>query len=169
MSTAQAAPERARCIYCRTEVAVPASYAHGDHIKCGSCGTQHKVFRGDVLRLVIADVAPLKDALRDTEIRIERLEDELRGARASVGIGVNGLAFGVVYAIYQVGTQEMTLSTTLLWKSAAIAIVVGVPLELVNYLFLAKRRRMTQLSEEIEVLRSEARQLDQKIREASRR
>jgi hypothetical protein len=86
-----------------------------------------------------------------------------------VGIGVNGLAFGVVYAIYQVGTQEMTLSTTLLWKSAAIAIVVGVLLELVNYLFLAKRRRMTQLSEEIEVLRSEARQLDQKIREASRR
>jgi hypothetical protein len=169
MSTGHAAPERARCVYCRTEVVVPASYAHGDHIKCGSCGTKHKVYRGEVLRLVIADVAPLKEALRDVELRIERLEDELRGARASIGLGVNGLAVGVVYALYQVGTQEVEFSAALIWKSVAVALVVGVLLELLNYLFLAKRRRITQLSDEIEVLRSEGRQLDQKIREASRR
>jgi DNA-directed RNA polymerase subunit RPC12/RpoP len=159
----------ARCVNCRSEVTVPERYAHGDHIKCGTCGTQHKVLRGDVLRLVIADVAPLKEALRDTEVRIERLEDELRGARASMGIGVNGLAVGVVYAIYQVGVHGTTPSGELLIKSIAIALVVGFLLEFTNYLFLAKRRRMTQLTEEIEVLSDEARQLDQKIREASRR
>jgi hypothetical protein len=169
MSTVHAAPERARCVYCRTEVVVPASYAHGDHIKCGSCGTKHKVYRGEVLRLVIADVTPLKDALRDVEVRIERLEDELRGARASIGVGVNGLAVGVVYALYQLGTQDALISTALLWKSVAIAVVVGILLELANYLFLAKRRRIMQLSDEIDVLRAEGRQLDQKIREASRR
>ena len=37
---------------------------------------------------------------------VERLEDEIRGARRSFGIGVNGLGIGVAYAIYQVALKE---------------------------------------------------------------
>ena len=63
--------ERARCVHCRSDITVPPSYAHGDHIKCGTCATKHKVVRGDVLRLVIADVAPLREALFDNRRQIE--------------------------------------------------------------------------------------------------
>jgi hypothetical protein len=42
-------PHKARCINCRSDIAVPATYAHDDFIKCGTCGMQHKVIRGDVL------------------------------------------------------------------------------------------------------------------------
>ena len=35
--------QKARCVHCREDVTVPDHYAHGDHVKCGACGTKHKV------------------------------------------------------------------------------------------------------------------------------
>ena len=158
----------ARCVNCRSEVTVPERYAHGDHIKCGTCGTQHKVLRGDVLRLVVADVAPLKDALRENERLVERLEDELRGARRSVGIGSNGLGIGVAYAVWQVALQEQSLDQGLLVRTLVVAVVSGVALELANLLFFAKRQRIRRLSAEIDEARGDSRAIQQKIREATR-
>jgi DNA-directed RNA polymerase subunit RPC12/RpoP len=158
----------ARCVTCRSEITVPERYAHGDHIKCGTCGTQHKVLRGDVLRLVIADAAPLKDALRENERLVERLEDELRGARRSMGIGGNGVGIGVAYAVWQVALQEQSLDQGLLIRSLIVAVVSGVALELANLLFFAKRQRIRRLSAEIDEARGDSRAIQQKIREATR-
>jgi hypothetical protein len=158
----------ARCVNCRSEITVPERYAHGDHIKCGTCGTQHKVLRGDVLRLVIADVTPLREALRENQKLIERLEDELRGARRSVGIGGNGVGIGVAYALWQVALQEQALDTTLLVRAVMVAVLSGALLELLNLLFLSKRQRIRRLSAEIDEARADGRQLQQKIREATR-
>jgi hypothetical protein len=158
----------ARCVNCRSEVTVPERYAHGDHMKCGTCGTQHKVLRGDVLRLVIADAAPLKDALRENERLIERLEDELRGARRSVGIGGNGLGIGVAYAVWQVALQEQSLDQGLLIRTLIVAVLSGVGLEAANLLFFAKRQRIRRLSAEIDEARGDSRAIQQKIREATR-
>ena len=47
------AVQKSRCQHCRSDILVPDSYHHGDHVKCGSCGMRHKVSRGDVLRLVL--------------------------------------------------------------------------------------------------------------------
>ena len=160
--------QSARCIHCRSDITVPDTYAHGDHIKCGACGTRHKVQRGDVLRLVLADVGPLKDSLKANEQLVSRLEDELRGARASFGIGANGLGIGLAWAIWQVGFQNQMISSGLGFKAFGVALASGVALETANYLFLAKRVRMTRLSEEIQEAREEARRLQQKIRDASR-
>lgn len=160
--------DKARCVHCRSEVVVPGSYAHGDHIKCGACGMQHRVVRGEVLRLVIADVAPLKEMLRENEHHVETLQEQLHSAQASLGIGANGFGLGVVYLVYQVGLKDATLSPTLFWQAAGIALATGGLLELLNWLFLAKRQRITQISEEITTLQAEGRQLEQKIREASR-
>ena len=102
---------------CREEIAVADRYAHGDHIKCGVCGTKHKVVRGDRLRLVIADVGPLRDALAQNERLVERLEAELAHARASFGIGANGFGIGLIYALYQVGVNGAPIGKGLLWTS----------------------------------------------------
>ncbi len=158
----------ARCLHCRSDVTVPDSYAHGDHIKCGACGTQHKVSRGDVLRLVLADAGPLKDALRGNEQLVERLEAELRTARGSWGVGVNGLGVGVAFALWQVARNDQPWSGDLLAKAVAIAILSGVILEAMNYFFLAKRQQITRLSAEIEAARLESQRLRQLIRDASR-
>ena len=158
---------KVRCVYCRTDVSVPDSYAHGDHIKCGTCGTRHKVQRGDVLRLVIADVAPLKEALSANEQLIERLEDELRGARRSVGIGANGIGLAVAYLVWQVALNEQPFSAELAWEGVLVAAVSGVILELLNFLFLAKRKAMTRLTAELEEARADGRQLQQKIRDSA--
>jgi hypothetical protein len=147
---------------------VPDSYAHGDHIKCGACGTRHKVQRGDVVRLVLADVTPLKEALKANEVMISRLEDELRGARASFGVGVNGFGIGLAYAIWQVGFKGQMIDSDLGVKALGVALASGIALEAANYLFLAKRQRMTRLAAEIEEAREEGRRLEQKIREAGR-
>jgi hypothetical protein len=163
-STAQ----KARCVHCRTDIAVPDTYAHGDHIKCGTCGTRHKVQRGDVLRLVIADVTPLKESLAANEQLVERLENELRGARRSVGIGANGLGIGVAFLLYRVAIENQPLGTELLWQSAMVAVASGVVLELANFMFLAKRQAIRRLASEIEDARTEGRHLQQKIRDASR-
>jgi hypothetical protein len=160
--------QTARCVNCRTDVRVPDAYAHGDHIKCGTCGTQHKVRRGEVLRLVLADVAPLKESLLETQARVENLETELRHARASIGIGTSGLGVGLAYLIYQVGFNEALLSSTLAWHSLGVALGAGIVLEVCNYLFLAKHQAIKRLSTEIANLTAEGRQIQQKIRDASR-
>ena len=154
---------------CRTEIAVPSSYTQGDHVKCATCGTRHKVSRsGESLRLVLADVGPLKDALQANEMQQSRLEAELRAARASFGIGVNGIGLSVAYAIWQVGFKDRQIALDLLWEVMGVAVLCGVLLEMANYLFLAKRKVMSRLSEELEDLETEASALKQKIREASR-
>jgi hypothetical protein len=160
--------DRARCVHCRTDVVVPATYAHGDHVKCGTCGTKHKVMRGDVLRLVIADVAPLKEALFDNHRMVERLEDELRGARRSFGIGANGIGLGVLYVVYQVAIKEQSLSQQLFLAAVGVGLACGIALELVNYLALAKRQRIRRLNAELDEARAAGRQIEKLIREASR-
>ena len=160
--------ETARCMDCREAIAVPPTYAHGDHIACGTCGTKHKVVRGDKLRLVLADVAPLREALAQNQQTENRIRAELAHARASFGIGANGIGLGVIFAIYQVGWKGEPWSMNLLWNAIGIAIITGLLLEAANWAFLAKRQAMTRLSEELEENQQEARRLRQKIRDATR-
>jgi hypothetical protein len=157
-----------RCVNCRYEIAVPDTYAHGDHVKCGSCGTQHKVQRGEGLRLVLADVAPLKDAARANEQLIARLEEDLRAARSSFGIGANGIIVGVLYAGWLVAFKQQMLSVDLFQSALLVAAGTAVALEAANFLFLSKRRRMSRLAAEIQEAQEEGRRLQQKIREAGR-
>jgi hypothetical protein len=159
---------KARCVYCRSEIAVPDSYAHGDHIMCGSCRTKHKVVRGDILRLVLADVSPLQEALRTNELHLDRVEAELAHARGSLGIGANGFGLGVIYLLWQVTYGGETWTRSLIWSAVGVAVGSGILLELMNYLFLAKRRAISRLSLEIETARAESARLKQKIREATR-
>ena len=65
----------------RSDITVPDTYAQGDFIKCGGCATQHKIIRGDNLRLVLADTGPMKESLRQNRALIERLEKDLAAAR----------------------------------------------------------------------------------------
>lgn len=159
---------KARCTHCRSEIAVLDQYAHGDHIKCGACGTKHKVIRGDKIRLVLADATPVREALAQNEQLISRLEDQLARARGSLGIGANGTGLGVIYAIYQVALKEQPWSQALLFQAIAVAVVTGGLLEAANYLFLSKRQAITRFSEELQAAREESVQLRQKIREAGR-
>lgn len=166
--TSESGADKARCVSCREEIAVGDRYAHGDHIKCGVCGTKHKVVRGDRLRLVIADVGPLRDTLAQNERLIERLEAELAHARASFGIGANGIGIGVIYALYQLGINQAPLSKSLLWTTVAVAIFAGGLLELANWSFLAKRNAMIRITGELEEARTEGQKLRTQIREANR-
>jgi hypothetical protein len=160
--------QKAPCVHCRVPVAVPDSYAHGDHVKCGSCGTKHKVVRGDKLRLVIADVGPLRESIAQNQQLVSRLEAELAHARASFGIGANGLGIAVAYALYQVGFNGAPLDKQLLFTCVGIALVCGLALELANFAFLAKRQAMTRLSRELEDARSDGARLRSQLRDASR-
>lgn len=157
-----------RCVLCRVEVAVPASYEHGDQVKCGSCGTLHKVVRGEHVRLVLADLSTLRESVRAAENLVRQLEADLRAARGSMGVGVNGLGVGLAYVVWQIGLEEATWSTALLWQAGLVSLVAAVLFEAANYLFLAKRQHLTRLSKEIESARSELFQLRQRLREASR-
>jgi len=165
---AESESSKARCAYCRSEVAVPSGYAQGDHIKCGSCGTKHKVVRGEVLRLVLADVSPLQEALRANEHHLDRLEAELAHARGSFGIGANGFGIAVIFLLWSVTYGGETWSRDLLWSAVGVAVASGVALELANYAFLAKRRAISRVALEIETAQAEGLRLKQKIREASR-
>lgn len=156
------------CVNCREAISVPDRYAHGDHIVCGACRTQHKVVRGDRLRLVLADVGPLRDALSQNEQLVSRLEGDLARVRASYGIGVNGLLFGLAFAGYQVLVDETPISTSLLLNAVGIAIAAGLLLEAANWSFLAKRSAITRISEEIEEARAEGARIRQQLREATR-
>jgi hypothetical protein len=163
-----AGAEKARCVHCREDVTVTSQYAHGDHIKCGACGTKHKVVRGDRLRLVLADVGPIKDSLSQNQQLINRLEAELAHARASFGIGANGIGVGVAYAIYQTAFNERPLGMDLFWNALGIAVVSGLVLEGANWSFLAKRQAMTRISAELEEARAENARLRQLMRDATR-
>jgi hypothetical protein len=126
------------------------------------------VVRGDRLRLVLADVGPLRDALAQNQQLTNRLEAELAHARGSFGIGANGIGIGVIFAIYQVGMNGAALSVDLLRNAVGIAFVTGLLLEGANWAFLAKRHAITRLSAELGEARAEAARLRQLIREASR-
>jgi hypothetical protein len=156
-------------VHCRSDILVEDKYQHGDHIKCGACSTKHKVIRGESsTKLVIADTGPLKEALRHNEALIARLEDELRGARHSLGIGANGVGVAVAYFMYQVFIEDQLISTDLAIKSAVVGVVAGILLEVANFLFLAKRQAMIRLNAELDEARSDGKELARKIREASR-
>jgi hypothetical protein len=165
-----AEPGKGRCVHCRSDILVPDTYQHGDHVKCGQCGTRHKVMRGERegVRLVLADVGPLRDALKANQSMVGRLEDELRGARHSVGLGANGLGIAVVYIIWQVALKDMPMSTALIWRAVVVGVVSGIALELINYMALAKRKHITRITNDLEEVRQEGRTLQQKIRESSR-
>lgn len=162
------AVQKARCVNCRTEIVVPDSYQQGDRVKCGSCGMGHKVSRGEVLRLVPADVAPLRDALAANRSLTDRLEAELRSARGSFGIGVNGLGLALIYALWQIASKEHAIDAELAWEAVGVAVLTGLLLEAANFFFLAKRQRLRRLGSEIAEARAEGRSLEQKIRDASR-
>jgi hypothetical protein len=161
---------KGRCVFCRADVLVPDSYHHGDHVKCGQCGTRHKVTRGERegVRLVLADIAPLREALHANQSMIGRLEDELRGARHSVGLGANGLGIGVAYFIWQVALHDMPMTSDLIVRAVTVAVVSGIALELLNYVALAKRKHIRRISQDLDEARAEGRALQQKIRDASR-
>jgi len=166
--TSEAGSQKARCVHCREDISVPDSYAQGDHVRCGSCKTKHKVVRGDRLRLVLADAAPLRDALAQNQQLVSRLEADLAQARGSFGIGANGVGIGVIFAVYQIGMRGAGISMDLLLKAAGIAIVSGLLLEAANWSFLAKRSAITRLTGELDEARGEGNRLRQQIREASR-
>lgn len=169
MSTSIPTPTASpRCVMCRVEVAVSAAYEHGDQVKCGSCGTLHKVLRGERVRLVLADVGTLRESVRTAEKHVRQIEQELQTARGSMGIGVNGLGVGLAYVVWQIGLQETPWSTALLWKAGLLSLAAAVLLEVANYLFLAKRQHLTRLSHEVEAARAELLQLRQRLREAGR-
>jgi hypothetical protein len=160
--------QKARCVHCRTEISVPETYHHGDHITCGSCRTKHKVVRGDVLRLVLGDPAPLREALNANRSTVERLEAELSHARGSFGIGANGFGIGLIYALYQIAFKDRGIDTELLWETVGVVVAAGLALELANFLFLAKRQKIRRLNAEISGAKAEGRELERKYREASR-
>lgn len=164
-----AAGAKARCVHCREAVDVTDRYAHGDHIRCGACGTDHRIVRGgDRLRLVVGDVGPLRDALGHNEQLINRLEAELAHARASFGIGANGIGVAVAFAVYQLGFAGAEIGKALLWQSVGIAVVSGLLLEAANWSFLAKRSAITRLSRELAEARAETSRLRTQIRESTR-
>src|SRR5262245_14111248 len=161
-----------RCLSCRSEVMVPNHFADGDIMQCGVCRMSLKIQRtsaSGALRLVIADVGPLRDEMKAIEQRVAGLDSDLRRARASLGIGATGFGLGVLYVSVQVMVEDRDLSRGLLLTAAAIGVVSGIGLELANFFFLAKRREMSRLSAEIAEATSEIRQIQSKIRESIRK
>jgi DNA-directed RNA polymerase subunit RPC12/RpoP len=159
---------KARCVHCRSEVTVPASYAHRDHIKCPDCGTRHRISRGEVLRLVLADVAPLKEALESNRQLVDRLQNDLQATTMSFGLAANGLVVGVLYFFWRAFLEGAPVTLALIVQALGLSLLSAVIIEIVNYLFLGKRRRLNQLTAEIEEARADANELQQKIREAGR-
>ncbi len=157
-----------RCVHCREEVTISEKDAHGDHVRCGACGTDHRLLRGDRTRLVLADVTPLRDALAQNQQLVSRLDAELARARASFGIGVNGVGIGVIYAVYRLALGGASIDKALLWTTLVIALGSGLLLELANWAFLAKHAAISRLTQELAEARSDATRLRAQIREATR-
>ena len=159
----------ARCPSCHGLVPVEDRDAHGDQVICRNCNTGVKVVRhGGGIRLVFADVGPLRDQPREYQQQISNLESELARARASFGIGSLGIGLGVIYVLARVALENEPLTQELIRNGVLIAIGIGVLLELANFLFLAKRSAMTKLSGEIADVKKEVRRVKQLIRQAQR-
>ena len=159
----------ARCASCRFDVSVPNSYADGAQINCPRCSVQLRILRQGGLRLVIADPLALRETLRQIKLDITQTNRELQTARASWGIGVNGLGIGVLYVIDKVALDERPLNQGLIIEAVVLSVIVGVLLELVNTLFLAKRQAISRLTEQLRLATAEQKELERKIRESSRR
>ncbi len=160
---------KARCVNCREEVEVTDRYAHGDHIKCGTCATNHKVVRGgERLRLVLADVGPLREALSQNQQLVTRIEAELAHARGSLGIGANGIGIAVAVVVYLVGFRGAPIDANLALIAIAVAVGSGLLLEGANWAFLAKRSAITRLTQELAEARAEGARLRGLIRDATR-
>ncbi len=159
----------ARCPNCRSDVSVPDSYADGAQIACDNCAAHLRIVRADGLRLVIADVAVLRETLRQTKLLITETNRDLQKARASWGIGVNGIGIGVLYVVARVALEERALNRGLILEAVTLSVIVGVLLELSNHLFLAKRQTISRLTEQLRLAVAEQRELERKIRESSRR
>jgi hypothetical protein len=159
---------KARCVHCREDIQVADRYAHGDHIKCGACGTDHKVVRGDRLRLVLADVGVLRDALAHNEQLVVRLEAALARTERSFGIGANGIALATAVVAFKVFVRDVPIDMDLLWLFLTIAVVSGLLLEAANWSFLGKRRALTRIAGEIAEARVEGEKIRARIREATR-
>lgn len=159
----------ARCLSCRAEVSVPDGYADGAQIACSSCNTQLRIVRKGGLSLVIADPGALQEMLRQVRLDITQTTRDLQAARASWGIGVNGLGIGVLLVVARVALEERPLDRALLMEAAGVAILVGVLLELANFLFLAKRQAISRLTEQLKRAEAEQRDLQRKLRASGRR
>jgi hypothetical protein len=159
----------ARCVSCRSEVNVPDSYAEGAQIVCGGCAVQLRIVRAGGLRLVIADPLALRETLRQVKLDIAQANRELQTARASWGIGVNGLGIGVLYVVAKFALEERHLDRGLIGEAVILSVVVGVLLELANTMFLAKRQTISRLTEQLRLAAVEQKELERKIRESSRR
>ena len=156
-----------KCLNCRAEVQVPNTFADGEQVDCQVCGLALKILRpGGGLRLVIADLTPFRDEVRAKQQQISDLEAKRGRAKASFGIGANGFGLGVMYVVAKVGLEEQPLTADLVGFGVAIALVSGALLELANLLFLAKRREMTRLGEEITQAQAELKEAQRKIKES---
>lgn len=159
----------ARCAECEATISLGDRDTHGAQVRCPSCQTVLRVLRKPAPLLVHADVDPLRDALQLGQRRERELERELARARASIGIGVNGLGLGLLYVVAKVGLEEQLLTRELVLTGVGIAVAAGIALELANFLFLAKRRQLSRISEELERVASENERLQRQIKGALRR
>ncbi len=157
-----------RCVHCREEVTTSDRDAHGDHVRCGACGTDHRLLRGDRTRLVLADVGPLRDALTHNQQLVRRLESDLARARGSFGIGVNGIGIGLIYAVYRVGISGAPIDKAMVWTALVIALLSGLAMEAANWAFLAKRNAIATLSRELDEAHTEGSRLRAQLRDATR-
>ena len=165
--TSDAGIVKARCVHCREDVPVDGRYAHGDHIKCGACGTKHKVVRGDRLRLVLADAAPVREALAQNEQLILRLQQDLARTRRSFGLGANGVLVGVAFAAWRLW-KGAPIDTDLLTSAVLVTLGAAMLIEAANWSFLGKRQAITRLLREIEEARTDGGRLRGLVREANR-
>jgi hypothetical protein len=159
----------ARCLNCRSDVPVPDSYADGSQITCGACSVPLRIIRTGGLRLVIADVGPFREMLKERKVLVTETTRDLQKARASWGIGVNGLGVGVLYVVARIALEDRILDQGLIIEAVVISIVVGVVLEVANTLFLSKRQAVTRLTLQLQEALADQKDIERKIRESSRR
>jgi hypothetical protein len=105
--------------------------------------------------------------VRANEQRLRILEADYARARASFGLGINGLLIGVLYVVAQVALEDQVIDKGMVITALLISIGVGVALEAANFLFLQKRKAMEQLSTEMDEIRKDNRELQRKIREST--
>jgi len=75
----------------------------------------------------------------------------------------------VLYVVAKVALEERPFNRGLVLEALAIAVVVGVFLELANYLFMAKRQAISGLSDQLKRAEADQKEIQRKIRETTRR